>query len=53
MIPLEKQSDASRMPPGCYTFQPHRAAQAKRVGAIREFSSEGAAQLLGEYEPAF
>lgn len=53
MIPLEKQSDASRMPPGCYTFQPHRAAQAKRVGAIRDFSREGAAQLLGEYQPAF
>jgi hypothetical protein len=52
MIPLEQQSDAGRMPPNCYTFQPHRAVQAKRVGVIRDFS-EGAAQPLGEYEPAF
>lgn len=51
MIPLEQQSDASRMPPGCYTFQPHRAVQALRVGVIRDFS-DGATQLLGEYEPA-
>ena len=52
MIPLEQQSDARRMPPGCYTFQPHRAVQAQRVGVIRDFS-DGAAQPLGEYEPAF
>ncbi len=38
-IPLEKQSDASRMRPGsCYTFQPTRMAQARRIGAIRDFS---------------
>lgn len=37
-IPLEQQSDATRMPPGCYTFQPERAAQARRVGEIRDFS---------------
>jgi hypothetical protein len=47
-IPLEKQSDASRMPSGsCYTFQPHRAVDARRVGVIRDFSN-GTAQLLDE-----
>jgi hypothetical protein len=46
-IPLERQSDASRMPPNCFTFQPHRAAQAKRVGVIRDFSAVSA-QPLGE-----
>jgi hypothetical protein len=45
IIPLEKQSDASRMPANCYTFQPLRAVQAKRVGAIRDFST-GSAQPL-------
>lgn len=38
MIPLEKQSDASRMPSNCYTFQPERKLVAKRVGVIRDFS---------------
>lgn len=38
VIPLENQSDASRMPPNCYTFQPHRAVRARRVGIIRDFS---------------
>ncbi len=37
-IPLAKQSDATRMPPNCYTFQPERAAVAKRIGEIRDFS---------------
>jgi hypothetical protein len=37
-IPLERQSDASRMPANCYTFQPHNAVKARRVGKIREFS---------------
>ncbi|HEY8386773.1 MAG TPA: DUF2889 domain-containing protein [Porticoccaceae bacterium] len=39
VIPLEDQSDASKMPPNCYTFQPHRAAGARRVGIIRDFST--------------
>jgi len=38
-IPLERQSDASRMPPNCYTFQPERAAIARRIGAISDFSN--------------
>lgn len=46
MIPLEKQSDATRMPVGnCYTFQPHSRDSAKRVGEIRDFSSGAAAPL--------
>lgn len=44
-IPMERQSDASRMPPNCFTFQPQRAGQARRVGEIRDFS-EGTAQPL-------
>jgi hypothetical protein len=38
IIPLEKQSDASRMPPSCYTFQPQQAARAQRTGKSRDFS---------------
>ncbi|MDR3417293.1 MAG: DUF2889 domain-containing protein [Nevskia sp.] len=37
-IPMERQSDARRMPPNCYTFQPQRVAAATRCGAIRDFS---------------
>lgn len=45
-IPMERQSDASRMPAGnCYTFQPALMIQARRVGEIRDFS-RGAAQPL-------
>jgi hypothetical protein len=42
-IPMARQSDASRMPPNCYSFQPERARVARRVGEIRDFS-RGAAQ---------
>jgi len=51
LIPMERQSDASRMPPGCYTFQPQRVAEAKRVGLIRDFS-DGSAEPLGECRAA-
>ena len=51
IIPLEKQSNASRMPPTCYTFQPHRAIDAKRVGVIRDFTA-GTARLLDDCAPA-
>ncbi|AXQ30666.1 DUF2889 domain-containing protein [Solimonas sp. K1W22B-7] len=44
-IPMERQSDASRMPPNCYTFQPAKAVEARRVGVIRDFSA-GTAQPL-------
>jgi hypothetical protein len=44
-IPLERQSDARRMPPNCYTFQPQRVASASRCGEIRDFS-QGQAQPL-------
>lgn len=45
IIPLDQQSDATQMPPNCFTFQPHRAAVAERVGVIRDFSF-GPAQPL-------
>ena len=37
-IPLANQSDATRMPPNCFTFQPDRASHAKRIGKIVDFS---------------
>jgi hypothetical protein len=49
IIPLERQSDASRMPANCYTFQPERAAVARRVGEVLDFS-EGTARPLDGYE---
>lgn len=47
IIPLEKQSDATRMPPSCYTFQPERAEVAKRIGEIRDFSHGAGRPLEG------
>ena len=40
-LPAESQSDATRMPPNCYTFQPETAARAARVGEIIDFSHGG------------
>lgn len=40
IIPMERQSDAGRMPPNCYTFQPDNKARAKRVGKIIDFGRE-------------
>lgn len=39
-IPLDRQNDARRMPPNCYTFQPENAVKAVRVGRIVDFSRE-------------
>lgn len=47
-IPLADQSDATRMPPNCFTFQPDRAAVAVRVGEIRDFS-DGKTQPLEQF----
>jgi hypothetical protein len=44
-IPIEQQSDPSKYPGNCYTFQPENAVRAKRVGEIRDFSTSGAAPL--------
>lgn len=46
-IPLAQQSDATRMPPGCYTFQPERSAKARRVGEIRDFGGGKTPPLEG------
>ena len=51
VIPLEQQSDATKLPPSCYTFQPERAVIAKRVGEVKDFSG-GADEPLGAYEPS-
>ena len=50
IIPLADQSDATKMPPSCYTFQPERAVMAKRIGEIRDFSKNIGAPL-DEYKP--
>ena len=44
-LPMEKQSDATRMSLNCFTFQPQVVVNARRVGLIRDFSS-GTAQPL-------
>lgn len=45
-MPIEKQSDARRMPPNCYTFQPENAKVAVRIGRVVDFSAEGAPEPL-------
>jgi hypothetical protein len=44
-VPMELQMDATRMPPNCFTFQPDRAAVARRVGKIIDFSAGGGEPL--------
>jgi hypothetical protein len=44
-IPIERQSDASRFPANCHTFQPENAIHARRIGEIREFSGGGGQPL--------
>lgn len=39
--PMDRQSDASRMPANCFTFQPENSANAVRVGQIVDFSGSG------------
>lgn len=42
VLSMDRQSDARRLPSGsCYTFQPQRAPLAKRIVAVRDFSSSG------------
>jgi hypothetical protein len=40
-LPLEQQSDATKLPSNCYTFQPETAAHAVRVGRVIDFSRGG------------
>ena len=44
-IPLPEQSDATKMPPNCFTFQPDNKVKAIRVGEIRDFSQGGPGPL--------
>ncbi|HEX7858007.1 MAG TPA: hypothetical protein VF503_30365 [Sphingobium sp.] len=48
--PLDQQSDASKMPPSCYTFQPEMAANAKRVGLIIDFSLDEEREPLEQFD---
>jgi hypothetical protein len=45
LIPLAQQSDASKLPLTCYSFQPHIRPSARRVGEIRDFSTGSARPL--------
>ena len=45
-IPMEQQSDALRMPPNCFTFQPGNRERATRVGRVLDFSGKGAPEPL-------
>lgn len=38
-MPIEDQSDATVLPPNCYTFQPDMARKAVRIGEIKDFSA--------------
>ncbi|MCJ8156023.1 DUF2889 domain-containing protein [Sphingomonas sp. LaA6.9] len=51
IIPMERQSDASRMPPNCYTFQPDNKAVAKRIGKIIDFGA-GSPEPLDHFDGA-
>ena len=46
-MPLEDQSRAADLPPNCYTFQPERAAMARRVGERFDFSDGSRVPLEG------
>jgi hypothetical protein len=51
-MPMAEQSDATRMPPNCYTFQPEIARYARRVGLLRDFSRGEAQPLDGRPAPS-
>ena len=40
-LPMDQQSDATKLPPNCYTFQPERSGRAVRTGKIFDFSAGG------------
>jgi hypothetical protein len=44
-MPMERQRDATAMPPNCYTFQPERAVHARQSEDRRDFS-DGSRELL-------
>ncbi len=46
-IPFDQQSDARAMPASCYTFQPERAGQARRIGQVRDFNDGVSVPLDG------
>ena len=47
MMPLDQQSDATKLPAGCFSFQPGVREQAVRIGVVRDFSTGDAAPLDG------
>ena len=46
-IPMNRQSDATRMPATCFTFQEGRKQRAVRIGRIVDFSAGGTLPLTG------
>jgi len=49
-MPFEEQSEATKLPPNCYTLQPERAVLANRVGIIKDFS-DGTVEPLEGFNP--
>ncbi len=45
LIPMERQSTATRVPPNCFTFQPENAVKAQRVGRVIDFTAEALVPL--------
>lgn len=45
VIPMARQSDAAAMPSNCFTFQPQRKGDARRIGRVIDFSAGIAAPL--------
>lgn len=48
-IPLPEQSDATKLPPNCFTFQPENSIRAQRIGRIVDFSREPV-EPLGHFD---
>lgn len=46
-MPIEEQSDATVLPPSCFTFQPEQAVKAIRVGERLDFSNGKREPLAG------
>ena len=44
-LPMERQSDATKMPPKCHSFQPEVAKDAVRIGELIDFSRTARAPL--------
>ncbi|MFA7586034.1 MAG: DUF2889 domain-containing protein [Novosphingobium sp.] len=49
-LPMDRMNRATNMPPSCYTFQPERVSDARRIVDLRDFS-DGTAELFASGSP--